>query len=105
MRATISASTMDGWDRPLTYVITPKSGPLRRMKTLRDARRALIEELPQGYLQHPHWLRAALLLVIAAETGDYVEWTFEAIVAAVAAEGWFTRSMTESHGTTRGVAA
>lgn len=105
IRAIISATTMDGWDRPLTYVITPKSGPLRRMKTLRDARRALIEELPKGYLKHPHWVRAALLLVIAAETGDYVEWTFEAIVAAVAAEGWFTRSMTESHGTTRGVAA
>lgn len=96
---------MNNWDRSLTYVIAPKSGPLRKMKTLRDARRALVEELPPGYLKHPHWLRAALLLLIAAETGGYVEWTFEAIVAAVAEEGWFTRSMTEPHVTTPGVAA
>ena len=86
---------MDNWDSRLTFVIAPKSGPLRRMATLRDAKRALIGELPHGYLKRPHWLRAALSVLIAAETGDYVEWAFEAIVAALAEEGWFTRRITE----------
>ena len=90
---------MDNWDTPLTFVIAPKSGPLHRMATLRDAKRALIRELPHGYLKRPHWLRAALSILISAETGDYVEWAFEAIVAALAEEGWFTRTMTDPHKT------
>ena len=32
-------------------MITPKSGPLSRMVTLIDANRALVGELPQGYLK------------------------------------------------------
>jgi hypothetical protein len=87
---------MDHSDRLLPYVITPKSGPLRRMASLGDAKQALIAELPQGYLKRPHWLRAAFLLVIATDTGDCINWTFEAIVAAMAEEGWFTRSIADS---------
>ncbi len=76
-----TVSTMDNWDRPLTYVITPKSGPLRRMTTLRDAKRALNGELPKGYWKRPHWSRAALLLVITVETGDSVASTATSFAA------------------------
>ncbi len=81
---------MDYWDKPLTYVITPKSGPLRKMVSLLDANRALIEELPKGYLKRAHWLRAGKALVTAAETGKSrdIECAFEAIVAALDGEGW-----------------
>ena len=87
----IPASTqMDHWDEPLAYVITPKSGPLRKMVSLLDANRALIGELPKGYLKRAHWLRAGQALVTAAETGGSkdIEWAFEAIVAALDEEGW-----------------
>lgn len=80
---------MADWDTRLTFVITPKSGPLRRMVRLRDAKRAL-EELPPGYLRRVHWLRASACLVTAAETGKPkdIEWAFESIVAALDEEGW-----------------
>jgi hypothetical protein len=65
------------------------------MTTLRDAKRALNGELPKGYWKRPHWSRVALLLVITVEPGDSVDWTFEAIVAALAEQGWFTQRITE----------
>ncbi len=39
---------MDHWDQPLTYLITPKSGPLPQMSSLLDANRALTGNLPQA---------------------------------------------------------
>jgi hypothetical protein len=80
------------WQKPLVGVITPKSGPLPRMVTLIDANRALVGELPQGYLKRPHWLRAGKALVTAAETGQSsdVERAYEAIVAALDEEGWLS---------------
>ena len=90
---------MDNWDTPLTFVITPKSGPLRKMVRLRDAQQALIADLPPGFLRRAQWLKAGKALVTAADTGDAedINWAFEAIVAAVAEEGWFTRTMTNPH--------
>jgi hypothetical protein len=86
---------MDNWDKPLTYVITPKSGPLQKMESLLDANRALIGELPRGYLKRAHWLRAGHALVTAAETGMriHIEWAFEGIVAALDEEGWLSRDI------------
>ena len=80
------------WQKPLVGVITPKSGPLPRMVTLIDANRALVGELPHGYLKRPHWLRAGKALVTAAETGQSsdVEYAYEAIVAALDEEGWLS---------------
>jgi hypothetical protein len=89
---------MDHWDEPLTYVITPKSGPLRKMVSLLDANRALIGELPRGYLKRAHWLKAGQALVTAAGTGgsrDF-EWAFEAIVAALDEEGWLPRGVSRA---------
>jgi len=81
---------MTGWDTRLTFVITPKGGPLRKMVRLDDARQALIADLPVGYLRRAHWLRAGQTLVSAAETGkpEDTECTFDAIVAALEQEGW-----------------
>jgi hypothetical protein len=56
---------MADWDTLLTFVITPKSGPLRKMVTLHDAQQALIADLPPGYLKRAHWLRAGKALVTA----------------------------------------
>jgi hypothetical protein len=81
---------MAGWDTLLTFVITPKSGPLRKMVRLRDAQQALIADLPPGFLRRAHWLKAGKALVTAAETGKPkdIEWVFESIVAALDEEGW-----------------
>ena len=59
---------MADWDTRLTFVITPKSGPLRKMVGLRDAQQALIADLPPGFLRRAHWLKAGKALVTAAET-------------------------------------
>ena len=81
---------MADWDTLLTFVITPKSGPLRKMVRLRDAQQALIADLPSGFLRRAHWLEAGNALVTAAETGKPkdIEWVFESIVAALDEEGW-----------------
>jgi hypothetical protein len=81
---------MADWDTLLSFVITPKSGPLRKMVTLHDAQQALIADLPLGFLRRAHWLKAGKALVTAAETGKSkdIEWAFESIVAALDEEGW-----------------
>jgi hypothetical protein len=89
---------MANWETRLTYVITPKSGPLQKMTRLRDAKQALTRDLPPGYLKRVHWLRAGHAVLAAAETGARrdIEGAFETLVAAVAEEGWFTRGLSES---------
>jgi hypothetical protein len=84
---------MDYWDQPLTYLITPKSGPLPQMSSLLDANRALTGNLPDGFLKRPHWLRAGQALVSAAETGESadIKVAFESIVIALDEEGWLTQ--------------
>ena len=87
--------TMADWDTRLTFVITPKSGPLRKMVRLRDAQQALIADLPSGFLRRAHWLTAGKALVTAAETGKPkdIEWVFESIVAALDEEGWLPQGV------------
>jgi len=58
---------MTDWDTLLTFVITPRSGPLRKMLRLRDAQQALIADLPPGFLRRAHWLKAGKALVTAAD--------------------------------------
>jgi len=93
-----SGYAMDNWDKPLTYVIARKSGPLRKMVRLRDAKQALIADLPPGYLKRVHWLRASACLVTAAETGKPrdIDWAFESIVAALDEEGWLPQGVSGS---------
>jgi hypothetical protein len=86
---------MADWDTSLTFVITPKSGPLRKMVRLCDAQQALIADLPSGFLRRAHWLKAGKALVTAAETGKPkdIEWAFESIVAALDEEGWLPQGV------------
>ena len=86
---------MDYWNKPLTSLITPKSGPLPQMASLLDANRALIDKLPRGYLKRAHWLRAGQALLTAAETGESgdIEMAFEAIFEALSKEGWLSRGI------------
>ena len=86
---------MADWDTLLTFVIAPKSGPLRKMVRLHDVQQALIADLPSGFLRRAHWLKAGKALVTAAETGKPkdIEWAFESIVAALDEEGWLPQGV------------
>ena len=82
------------WTSALAYTVTPKSGPMRQLRSLEDARSALINDLPADRKKAPHWLQAGLLVVEASESGaaaDIAAAT-EALVKALDAEGWMTRS-------------
>ena len=80
------------WENPLTYEIAPRSGPMRRLATLADVRTAMVYDLPPGSTKKPHWLRAGMLVVAAAEGGSLndVRKATDAVVEAVDAEGWMT---------------
>jgi hypothetical protein len=81
------------WQKELAYTITPKSGPMRRMESLLDANRALVQDLPRGLIKTPHWHRVGNLLVHAAESGraaDILEAT-ENLLDEIDRQGWMTR--------------
>lgn len=84
---------MDFWNAPLTYRITPKSGPMRSMDRLLDANHALTQDLPIGWLRRPHWATVGKLLLVAAERGDPadIDAVTEALLAAVDSERWMDR--------------
>jgi hypothetical protein len=81
------------WQKELAYTITPKSGPMRRMESLLDANRALVQDLPPGLIKTQHWHRVGNLLVHAAESGraaDILEAT-ENLLDEIDRQGWMTR--------------
>jgi hypothetical protein len=80
------------WDKPLAYVISPKSGPVRQMQTLHDARSAMVHDLPPGSTKRPHWLHAGQRVVAASESGseEDVRVATDALLAALEAEGWMS---------------
>ena len=80
------------WNKPLTYEIKPKSGPLGKLVTLADVRTGMVYDLPRGFTKQPHWLRAGMLLVTASETGTAtdVRRATEALIDALEAEGWLS---------------
>jgi hypothetical protein len=67
---TMQAAPPVFWDEPLTYEITPKSGPVRRLTTLADVRSAMVHDMPAESRKRPHWLRAGMLVVAASESGS-----------------------------------
>jgi hypothetical protein len=81
------------WHDELAYFVTPKWGPIRCMRTLADARRALIEDLPRALRKDARWLEAGWAVLRAADTGVSadIELATEAVVAAVAQQGWLTK--------------
>ena len=80
------------WDKPLSYEITPKSGPVRRMVTLADVRTAMVYDLPPGTTKQPHWLHAGLLVVAASESGKQsdIRVATDALCDALDVEGWLS---------------
>ena len=79
-------------ERPLTYEITPKSGPLRKLATLADVRSALVHDMPAELRKRPHWLRAGMLVVAASESGTAadIRVATDALIEALDAEGWLS---------------
>lgn len=77
----------------LPFFITPKSGPVRPLRTLLDASRALTDDLPHGVRRRPHWRRAGWLIVRAIETGEERDLrdVAEALLRAIDREGWMER--------------
>jgi hypothetical protein len=82
------------WSLSLTYFISPRSGPMRRMETLLDANRALSKDLGFKFLKEPQWSHVGQLLLKAAETeaADDIRAATEAIYSAIEREGWMSRS-------------
>jgi hypothetical protein len=80
------------WDEPLTYEITPKSGPMRRLVTLADVRTAMVYDLPKGTTKQPHWLNAGMLVVAASESGEPsdIRVATDALCDALDVEGWLS---------------
>lgn len=78
------------WDKALSFEITPKSGPVRKMVTLLDARSAMVHDLPPRSTKKPHWLRAGMAIVAASESGTYsdIRAATDALADALDAEGW-----------------
>jgi hypothetical protein len=81
------------WSEDLPYIINPRSGPMRRMETLRDVSDALQSDIPKGMLRQPEWLRVGLLLVQASESGNKgdVQIAADELVALIDKQGWMDR--------------
>jgi hypothetical protein len=56
------------WSLSLTYFISPRNGPMRRMETLLDANRALSKDLGFKFLKEPHTAAGSKYLVPGART-------------------------------------
>jgi hypothetical protein len=86
------------WEKPLSFEITPKSGPVRRLVTLLDARSAMVHDLPPRSTRKPHWLRAGMLIVAASESGAYsdIRAATEAMADALDTEGWMSTETANS---------
>jgi hypothetical protein len=84
------------WTAPLPYWITPKSGPVRQIRTLMDANHAIANDLPRPVMKKRPWLRAGWVVISAANSGrpEDIEAAAEALVNALDAEGWMTRQHT-----------
>jgi hypothetical protein len=81
------------WKAELAYFVTPKSGPMRPMVTLRDANHALLDDLPARCRHQRHWFRVGRLVMAAAAEGSSrldLMLATDALVMALEIEGWMT---------------
>ena len=81
------------WSTELAYFVTPKSGPMRPMVTLRDLNHALLDDLPARFRHQRHWFRVCRLLMTAAAEGSSrldLMLATDALVMALEIEGWMT---------------
>jgi hypothetical protein len=87
------------WNAELAYDVTPKCGPMRTMRTLRDANYALLDDLTVQCRYQGHWFAVGRLLMAAAESGGRLDVMLatDALVMALEVEGWITRAPRRSH--------
>ena len=85
------------WGKELAYLITPKHGPLRSLDTLLQAKQAILEDLPKGYMKRPHWRAAGWAILRAADSGtdEEIKRASDVLLQAATAEGWMTRRKPE----------
>ena len=90
------------WNAELAYYVTPKSGPMRPMQTLRDANYAFLDDLSARCRLRGYWFRVGRLLMAAANTGSRLDILLatDALVMALETEGWLTRVSRESRSRT-----
>ena len=81
------------WSTELAYDVTPKSGPIRAMRTLRDANYAFLEDLTPQCRYRRHWFAVGRLLMAAATSGRRLDVMLatDALVMTLEVEGWMTR--------------
>lgn len=81
------------WNIELAYFVTPKSGPMRAMRTLGDVNRAYLDDLTARRRLGRHWFAVGRLLMEAAKSGSrvYVMLVTDALVMALEIEGWMSR--------------
>ena len=107
------------WNAELAYDVTPKSGPMRAMRTLRDANYALLDDLPAQCRYRGHWFAVGRLLLAAVQSGCRLDVMLatDALVMALEVESWMTRqprssqtkrgdiiTLTPTHGTDQSLA-
>lgn len=80
------------WSTELTYFVTPKSGPMRAMRTLRDVKYALLDDLPARSRFQRHWFNVGRLLLSAADGSSRLDLMLvtDTLVMALEIEGWMT---------------
>lgn len=83
------------WNAELAYDVTPKSGPMRAMRTLRDANHALLDDLTAQCRYRGHWSAVGRL----ANRGGRLDVMLatDALAMALEVEGWMTRPPRQAH--------
>jgi hypothetical protein len=78
------------WNAELAYDVTPKCGPMRTMRKLRDANYALLDDLTAQCRYQRHWFAVGRLLMATAESGGRLDVMLatDALVMALEVEGW-----------------
>jgi hypothetical protein len=82
------------WTSELTHDVTPKSGPMRAMRPLRDVNYAFLEDLTPQCRYRRHWFAVGRLLMAAANGGGRLDIMLatDALLMALEVEGWMTRA-------------
>lgn len=80
------------WSTELAYLVTPKSGPMRAMRTLQDVNHALLDDMPRQFRYRRHWFLVGRLLLAAASSKARLDLMLatDALVTALEIEGWMT---------------
>lgn len=78
------------WNAELAYFVTPRSGPMRAMRTLRDINQALLDDVPARSRYQRHWFIVGRLLMRAAQGTSRIDLLLvnDALLVALEIEGW-----------------